>query len=153
MSSDPASLFAEERTGELPAAVAGMKPGQSAQLQVWRKHETRNIDVRIGSFTDEKLASADKAPGLDKGRLGVAVRPLTPEEGLQADVKGGLLVEQAGGPAARAGIQPGDIIISVNGQPVSNVEQLRGILSKSSKTAAVLVERGDSRLFVPVELG
>jgi len=140
-------------TGELPAAVAGMKPGQSAQLQVWRKHETRNIDVRIGSFTDEKLASADKAPGLDKGRLGVAVRPLTPEEGLQADVKGGLLVEQAGGPAARAGIQPGDIIISVNGQPVSNVEQLRGILSKSSKTAAVLVERGDSRLFVPVELG
>lgn len=140
-------------TGELPAAVAGMKPGQTAHLQVWRKHEKRDIDVQVGSFGDEKLASADKTPALDNGRLGVAVRPLTPEERNQADIKGGLMVEQAGGPAARAGIQSGDIILSVNGQSVSNAEQLRDILSKSAKTAAILIERGDSRLFVPVELG
>lgn len=141
-----------DNSGELPAAVATKQPGESARLQVWRKGETRNIDVKVGTFAEEKLASADNQPA-DKGRLGVAVRPLTQEERRQAEVKGGLLVEQAGGAAARAGIRPGDIILSVNGQPIADVEQLRGIIAKAGKKAAILVERGDSRIFVPVDLG
>jgi len=141
-----------ETTGQLPATVAGKLPGESAHLQIWRKGKTRDIDVKVGSFGEEKQASIDRQPS-DKSRLGVAVRPLTPEERRQADLKGGVLVEQAGGAAARAGIRPGDIIVSVNGQPVDDVDQLRGIIAKSGKKAAILVERGDSRLFVPVELG
>lgn len=81
------------------------------------------------------------------------MRPLTPEERRQTDSKGGLVVEQANGAAARAGIRPGDIILSVNGQAIDSVEQLRGIIAKAGKKAAILVERGDSRLFVPVDLG
>ena len=141
-----------ESPGELPAAVASKLPGETARLQVWRKGETRNIDVKVGSFGDEKVA-ASETPSADKGRLGVAVRPLTPDEQRQAEVKGGLLVEQAGGAAAKAGIRPGDIIVSVNGQPIGEVEQLRGIIAKSGKKAAILIERGDSRIFVPVDLG
>jgi serine protease Do len=141
-----------DNSGELPAAVATKQPGESARLQVWRKGDTRNIDVKVGSFAEEKVASADNQPA-DKGRLGVAVRPLTPEERRQIEVKGGLLVEQAGGAAARAGIRPGDIILAVNGQPIADVDQLRGIIAKSGKKAAILVERGDSRIFVPVDLG
>jgi serine protease Do len=119
---------------------------------VWRKGETRNIDVKVGSFGDEKVA-ASEAPAADKGRLGVAVRPLTPEEQRQADVKGGLLVEQSGGAAGRAGIRQGDIIVAVNGQSIGDIDQLRGIIAKSGKKAAILIERGDSRIFVPVDLG
>jgi serine protease Do len=141
-----------ESSGELPAAVASKLPGESARLQVWRKGQTRDIDVKVGSFGEEKVASAD-TPASDKGRLGVAVRPLTPEEQRQAEVKGGLLVEQASGAAGRAGIRPGDIIVSVNGQPITDIDQLRGIIAKSGKRAAILVERGDSRIFVPVDLG
>ncbi|MBP5986768.1 MAG: DegQ family serine endoprotease [Azonexus sp.] len=141
-----------DNSGELPAAVATKQPGESARLQVWRKGETRTIDVKVGSFADEKVATADKQPA-DKSRLGVAVRPLTPEEQRQAEVKGGVLVEQSGGAAAKAGIRPGDIIVSVNGQPIADIEQLRGIIAKSGKKAAILVERGDSRIFVPVDLG
>lgn len=138
--------------GELPAAVALKKPGEATRLQIWRKGGTRDIDVKVGSFNEEKLASAE-TPSADKGRLGVAVRPLTAEEKRQAEVKGGLLVEQAGGAAARAGIRPGDIILSVNGQPIDSVDQLRGVIAKSGKKAAILLERGDSRIFVPVDLG
>jgi serine protease Do len=141
-----------ETTGQLPAVIASKLPGEAAHLQIWRKGETRNLDVKVGSFGEEKQASLDPQP-VDKGRLGVAVRPLTAEERRQADLAGGLLVEQAGGAAARAGIRPGDIIVSVNGQPIGEVEQLRGIIAKSGKKAAILVERGDSRLFVPVDLG
>ena len=138
--------------GDLPAAVALKKPGESARLQVWRKGGTRDIEVKVGSFAEEKVAAAE-TPNADKGRLGVAVRPLSPEEKRQAEVKGGVIVEQANGAAARAGIRPGDIILSVNGQPIDSVEQLRGIIAKSGKKAAILVERGDSRIFVPVDLG
>ncbi len=138
--------------GDLPAAVALKKPGESARLQVWRKGGTRDIEVKVGSFAEEKVAAAE-TPSADKGRLGVAVRPLTPDEKRQAEVKGGVIVEQANGAAARAGIRPGDIILSVNGQPIDSVEQLRGIIAKSGKKAAILVERGDSRIFVPVDLG
>jgi serine protease Do len=141
-----------ENSGELPAAVAIKQPGETARLQVWRKGETRHIDVRIGSFGDEKVAASD-APPVAKGRLGVAVRPLTPEEQRQAEVKGGLLVEQADGAAGRAGIRPGDIILSVNGQPIGDVEQLRKLIAQSGKKAAILIERGDARIFVPVDLG
>lgn len=138
--------------GDLPAAVALKKPGEAARLQVWRQGSTRDVEVHVSSFSEEKIAKLD-TPSADKGRLGVAVRPLTPEERRQAETKGGVIVEQANGAAARAGIQPGDIILSVNGQTIDSVEQLRGIIAKAGKKAAILVERGDSRLFVPVDLG
>jgi serine protease Do len=137
--------------GDLPAAVALKKPGEAARLQVWRQGSTRDVEVHVSSFSEEKVAKLD-TPSADKGRLGVAVRPLTPEERRQAETKGGVIVEQANGAAARAGIQPGDIILSVNGQTIDSVEQLRGIIAKAGKKAAILVERGDSRLFVPVDL-
>ncbi len=139
-------------TGELPAAVATMTPGETARLDVWRRGATRSIEVKVGSFAEEKVAVADN-PAADQGRLGVTVRPLTPDERRQADLKAGVIVEQSGGAAARAGIQPGDVILSVNGQAIADVEQLRGAIAKSGKKAAILVERGDSRLFVPVDLG
>ena len=71
-------------------------------------------------------------------------------------LSGGLLVEEASGAAARAGVQRNDVIVAVNDQPVSSVEQLRGVLDEANKGAnkvvALLVLRGDSQLFIPVPL-
>lgn len=139
-------------SGDLPAAVAAMSAGETAKLQVWRHGAAREIDVKVGSFSDAKVAAAE-TPEAAKGRLGIAVRPLSPQEQRQAEVKGGLLVENAGGAAARAGIQPGDIIVSVNGEQVSSPEQLRALIAKAGKRVALLIERGDARIFVPVDLG
>ena len=84
---------------------------------------------------------------------GLAVRPLNPEERQQAGVSGGLLVEDARGHAAEAGIQPGDVVLSVDGTPVQSVEQLRKMVQAHDKQIALLIQRGNSRLFVPVGLG
>ena len=139
-------------SNELPPQIADLKPGTSAKLEVWRKGGTREMTVTLGRLKDAKLAS-DSTGGAAQGRLGLAVRPLTPEERKQADVSGGLLVEEVTGAAARAGIQPGDVILSLNGEPVSGVEQLRALVAKAGKHAALLVQRDEAKIFVPVDLG
>jgi len=137
---------------ELPAIVATMPRGETAKLQVWRKGSTRQIDVKVGTFNDEKVASNDTS-GADKGRLGIAVRALTPEEQSKAEIKGGVVIEEVAGAAAKAGIQPGDIVLSINGEPINDATQLRALVAKAGKNIAVLIERGDARLFVPVDIG
>ena len=57
------------------------------------------------------------------------------------------------GPASRAGIRPGDVLLALNGRAVSTVEDLRKLLDGAGKHVALLVQRNDARIFVPVELG
>ena len=66
---------------------------------------------------------------------------------------GGLLLQVAApGPAARAGLRRGDIILSVNGEKVGSVDQLRALVAKNEKHLALQVQRGDSRMFVPIRI-
>ncbi|HEY2020617.1 DegQ family serine endoprotease [Paraburkholderia sp.] len=142
-------------SSDLPAKIAGLAPGSSATLKVWRDKASKDVKVTIGSFSDAKLASAGKAEQQTElqGRLGVAVRPLTPEEKSSASVSHGLLVQQAGGAAASAGIQPGDVILAVNGRPVTNVDQLKQMISGAGNSIALLIQRDNAQIFVPVDLG
>jgi serine protease Do len=140
-----------EDSSDLPPRVADLGPGARARLEVWRKGSRREIDVTTVEASDP-TARASREDGAEHGRLGLAVRPLTPEERREAEVSGGVRVESVNGPAARAGIQPGDVVLSVNGTPVTGVDQLRSLVSKASQVA-LLVQRGDTRIFVPVDLG
>jgi serine protease Do len=137
---------------DLPPRVADLKPGTTARLDVWRDHRRREVEVRVGEARDATLAGAGPKEA-EHGRLGLVVRPLTPQERLQAGVGNGVVVEEAEGPAARAGIQAGDVVLAVNGTRVTSVDQLRGLAAKAGKHAALLVERGEARIFIPVDLG
>ncbi len=143
------------RSSDLPPLVAGMRPGTRANLEIWRKGETRRVATTIAELKPEKeaMAAPEESSSVDKGRLGLAVRPLTPEERKQADVSGGLVVQQATGAAARAGLRPDDIVLSFNGEPVKSVDQLRSLVSKSGKHAALLIERNGAKIFIPLDLG
>ncbi|ACB65013.1 DegQ family serine endoprotease [Burkholderia ambifaria] len=135
----------------LPAQIANLKPGSKADLQVWRDKSKKTISVTLGAMTDAKLASNDGGP-VEQGRLGVAVRPLTPQERSATNLSHGLIVQQAGGPAATAGIQPGDVILAVNGRPVTNAEQLRDAVKGAGNSLALLIQRDNAQIFVPVDL-
>jgi len=137
---------------ELPADIAEMAPGSNANLQIWRKGGTQNIEVKLGSM-QEKRTAFNSQSSHNGGKLGLAVRPLTPDEQHQANTRGGLLVERASGPAAEAGLQQGDIVLSANGNKVASAEDLRSAVEKSKGHIALLVQRGDSQLFVPVRVG
>jgi serine protease Do len=141
-----------QSSNELPPLVAAIRPGDTAKLQVWRKGGMREITVKVGGVKEEKAASAESKETA-QNKLGLALRALTPEERRQLDGKGGLLVENVSGAAARAGIRPGDVVLSVNGETVTTVEQLRAQVAKASKRVALLIQRRDAKLFVPIDLG
>jgi serine protease Do len=137
---------------ELPAAVAAMKPGEQTDLIVWHKGSPRSFDVKVGEMQDEgPVAAVDTKT--ESGRLGLALRPLSAEERSQADLPSGLLVEEVTGTAAEAGIRPGDVVLSANGKQVDSVKSLRDIVDDARDHVALLVQRGDTRIFIPVELG
>jgi serine protease Do len=138
--------------GQLAQHVGVMAPGAKASLEIWRAGKEIDLTAVVGNAAT--MASTDEVSGeAAPARLGLALRPLNQEERRQAGVPGGLLVEQAQGRAAEAGIQPGDVVLSVDGTPVESVAQLRSMVKEHDKQIALLIQRGEARLFVPVTLG
>jgi len=141
-----------DRSSDLPLLVADTPAGKSMQVEVWRDRGTKTLSVTpmAGKAEKDDVADNDQA---SHGRLGVAVRALTADERRENNGQGGLVVEQVSGAAARAGIQPGDLLLSFNGKPLRSAEELRNLVGKAGKSAALLVQREDRQLFVPIDLG
>ncbi|MCE1194464.1 MAG: DegQ family serine endoprotease [Acidovorax sp.] len=145
-------------SGDLPAWVGQAQPGQQAKLSVWRQGKPVELTATLGDASDKssaKQARNDDAVG--KGRLGLSLRPLEPQERREMSANGGvadgLVIEQARGPAAAAGVQPGDVLLAINGAPAKNIEQVRAAMAKAGKSVALLIERDGNKIFVPVRLG
>ena len=144
-----------DRVGGLPNEIAKMKPGSKAELLLWRDGKERTLDVRVDEMQEkEQTRTADRREKADETeRLGIAVRPLTPDEKKQVETDGNLVVEEVSGAAALAGVQPGDIILGVNGKPIESVQQLRGAVKEKQSTVALLIERGNAQVFIPSRIG
>jgi len=142
-------------SADLPAALSVARPGDKVVLDVWRDGKLQQITAKLGS-ADDKVAQndADESGGADSSaKLGLALRPLEPVEKRQSGIASGLVIEDVGGAAAAANVQPGDVLLSVNGHPVTSVDQVRDIVRKSSKSVALLIQRGNDKIFIPVRIG
>ena len=140
-------------TGNLSSLIGMAAPGEKVKLKVWRDKASRDVEARLGGAdeADAKVADADGAA--QGGQLGLALRALTREERREAQVEQGMVVENVSGPAARAGIEAGDVLLAINGKPVQSIEQVRGVLQGKPKSVALLVQRDGEKIFVPVNLG
>ena len=140
-------------SGDLPAWVGQAQPGQKARLSVWRQGKPLELTATLGDASDKgkAVAKADEATG--KGQLGLSLRPLDADERREVGVSAGLVVEQARGPAAAAGVQAGDVLLAINGAPAKDIEQVRAAMAKAGKSVALLIERNGDKIFVPVRLG
>ncbi len=136
---------------DLPRVVGETKPGTTLVLKVWRKRAAETVRVTVGEMPGDKVAAA--AEEVKPAKLGVVVRPLSPEERKSRGLDAGLVVEQVDGPAARAGIRPGDVIVAFGNEKVATAEQLRALADKAQGSVAVLVKRDEATLYVPVKIG
>lgn len=137
-------------SADLLGAIAGMRGGRQADLLVWRAGRAMHVNATVGAF-DSGAAQAGAAQG--PARFGLALRAATEQERQRLGMSQALVVEQASGQAARAGLQPGDIVLSVNGTPVANIGALMAEIDAARGNVALLVQRGGSRLYVPIEIG
>ena len=140
-------------SSDLPPKVAVLKPGSTVTLDIWRNGAEKQLKATIGTMDDKNVVARSDRKDLGKAKLGIAVRPLTPEERRGSDISGGVVVEDVAGAAERAGVRPGDVIVAVNTTPVKDAEQLKDLIAKSGKTVALLIQRENVQIFIPVALG
>jgi serine protease Do len=140
-------------SGDLPAVIGQQTPGKKVTLEVWRQGERQELSAKLGDASDKpaQVAKADNAAG--QGKLGLALRPLQPQEKREAAIENGLLVEDVAGPSAIAGVQAGDVLLAINGTPAKSLEQVREVVAKADKSVALLIQRGEDKIFVPVRIG
>ncbi len=135
---------------DLPRLIGERSPGQTVRLELWRKGARTQVQARLAEFADVQAAREPSPQGAPQGKLGLAVRPLSEQERRRLG-SDGVLVENVSGPAARAGVRPGDIILALNNQSVASPEQLQDMAERSRGPVALLIQRGDARVYVAVE--
>ncbi|HBF49721.1 MAG TPA: peptidase, partial [Massilia sp.] len=142
-------------SADLPGTLAVAKPGDKVALDVWRDGKIVRLNAVLANADDKPaLDEREEIAASDKGaKLGLILRPLEPVERRQSGIASGLVIEDARGAAAIAGVAPGDVLLSVNGKPVTSVDQVRDVVGKSSKSVALLIQRGNERIFIPVRIG
>jgi serine protease Do len=138
--------------------VAATTPGTKADLTVVRDGAEKHLSVQLAEANPSKRAGGDDGDtdSTDKAALGVSVAPLTPEMASRLGTKTaeGLVVQNVDpdGRAADAGIRSGDVIESVNRQPVKSVEDLRSALKRNAdRPVLLLINRQGSSVFVTVK--
>jgi serine protease Do len=136
---------------ELPRNVARHPPGDSITVTVVRSKQRRDVAAKLDALTDDETPAARRPRGAapDKGqadsKLGLRVSN-APE--------GGVRVEDVLEGGAGKELQPGDVIVELNGAKVANVTDLGAAMGKlkPGSTALLKVRRGKVTRFAGIVL-
>ncbi|ONU66496.1 PDZ domain-containing protein, partial [Burkholderia cenocepacia] len=146
-----------DAASDLPRMVGDTKPGTKATVSVWRKGQARDLPITIAETPAESTAKAEQrknAPQKPRqtNSLGLTVSDLTAEQMKTLKLKNGVQIDGVDGPAARAGLQRGDIVLRVGDTDITSAKQFADVTAQldPQKAVAVLVRRGDNTQFVPV---
>ena len=147
-------------SSDLPPLVGALAPGTRVKLSVFRDGKARNVSLELGRLEDVLAAGDPRDPprqgsAAPRGNpLGLLGRDLDPAARRDLGLAPGEGVAVAGveGAAARAGLRPGDVVLSVGREPVGSVDELDARLARVDRDDTVMlhVRRGDSTQFVAV---
>ena len=135
--------------------VANTKPGTKSTVTLWNKGKTRTVSLVTGEMEQDnkKPQEKEKAQEPESNLLGLFVTDLTDDQKRDLKVGSGVIVENVDGSAARAGIQPGDLITQLNNTEIKDARQFKALVAKldAKKIAVVLVRRGEASQFIPLK--
>jgi len=145
---------------DLAMNVAAIHPGDMVHLSVLHEGQVKDMTVKVGTMPNEQTASNTNQGNGNRGQIGLALAPLSPDMRNQLDVPDGTqgaVVQgvRPGSPADAAGLQPGDVIVGVGTHAVTSpAEAARAMHTamNSDHALALRVIRNGQALFVGVTL-
>ncbi|HEY3809595.1 MAG TPA: DegQ family serine endoprotease [Steroidobacteraceae bacterium] len=150
-----------DTSDQLPPLIAEIKPGQTAQLEIWRDKAIKHISVTVEELKEKtSVAKASHAGNGNNAqgetavvnRIGLSVRALTPTEKTQLKTRGSIVVVDANGPAAEAGLREGDVILSINRETITSVEQFQAAVKNAGHSATLLLQHDAQQSIVTITL-
>ncbi|MEY3804784.1 MAG: hypothetical protein RL667_906 [Pseudomonadota bacterium] len=145
-------------SADLPRAVGVTKPGKIAAVEILRKGSAKTLNIGVGEMPSdgsETAAPSTKPNGkVEANKIGLTLKELTVQQKKKLNGKNGLVVAESVGAAAQAGIRRGDVILGLNNNESQSVEQFNKQINAvaAGKTVAVLVQRGEATLYVPIKV-
>ena len=151
-----------ESSSDLPRIVGSTRPGSASSLEVWRKGQTRKLNINVAELQEDRVASAEKPGSRAKppveapaNRLGIVVGELSAEQKKGLNLTSGLVVTDVR-PDSKADVRKGDVLLTMvhKGQhnELKSVEQFNKLLAGLDKNAVITlqVRRGESTAFVTI---
>ncbi|HWV88624.1 MAG TPA: PDZ domain-containing protein, partial [Burkholderiales bacterium] len=151
-----------ESSSDLPRIVGSTRPGSASSVEVWRKGQTRKLNINVAELQEDRVAAADKPGSRAKppveapaNRLGIVVGELSAEQKKGLNVSSGLVVTDVR-PDSKADVRKGDVLLTMvhKGQhtELKSVEQFNKLLAGLDKNAVITlqVRRGESTAFVTI---
>jgi serine protease Do len=146
------------RSSNLPPVVGLTPVGKNVDVEILRNGKVKSLEIRIGELPEEeqKISSADEVQESEDNRLNVVVADLTSEERQELDIKeNGVVVTRIGsGPARKAGIRKGDVILMINNQDIKSADQFKAMVEglPVGKSVPLLVQRRGGPVFLALKV-
>ena len=143
-----------EKASDLPRIVGETKPGSKVNMVLWRKGAEKTVSITVAEFEAEAAkpaaAPAEKPKPVEADKLGLTVTDPTAQEKSALNLTGGVVVRNAVGMAASAGITAGDVILRVGRTDITSAKQFADLVKAIPKgqAAPMLVRRGENSFFV-----
>lgn len=149
--------IAINRSSNLPPLVGVSPVGKKVKVEILRKGKTKVLRVELGELPEEDLQVADNTPrSTDEGRLNIMVTDLTDEQKNKLDIKdGGVLVSRVkAGPARKAGVRRGDVILSINNTDIEDAEHFKELVEDlpDDKSVPLLVQRRGGPVWLAIKI-
>ena len=141
-----------EKSVDLPRFVGNTKPGNKSAITVLRRGAQRELAITVAELESEKAEVKAAAPEPTKPQtsnavqsLGLGLAELTAAEKKELNLKGGVRIASAEGPAARAGLREGDVIVAIANTDTTSLKDMETALSRidKSRPVTVLFRRGE----------
>ena len=139
---------------DLPTIIAEIPPGTEAHIAYWRDHKAAEVDVKTVLLDDEPAQSgAQRTARTAAASWAWRSDSSIPRSSRRCTRGAGCSSRMSPGPALAAGLQAGDVVLGVNGAGVASVAELKREVARAGHSVALLIQRDDAQIYVPVDIG